>query len=256
MHQSQNTAQHRQVSALPAELMENSLHIKGDLEVSYGGAPMKLCLADAAANGSRGTYCQNNGKIAFITGEGEFRVVPYASGFAEAFAAAGYKDGSLFVPLSNGEVPVDAKMRTEWDRIRERVDEIREVEHVERVRERYREAAMIAGIKPGAAAQGDFWNTDHVPYRYTTQGAVRTNPGPVESVESRVGQVGAYCSNNGLIAFVDESGSCYIGALTSENRDILKSHGYREDFVYVPFSNGECPVSQADFERYKSIRGL
>lgn len=53
------------------------------------------------------TCCQNNGQIAFADKFGMVRVTPYRSEIDFILEEEGYREGSVFVPFSNGEeVPV------------------------------------------------------------------------------------------------------------------------------------------------------
>ena len=49
------------------------------------------------------TKCQNNGQIAFTDHHGFVYVTPYRPEIHDILQESGYKDGSLFVPFSNGE---------------------------------------------------------------------------------------------------------------------------------------------------------
>ena len=62
-----------------------------------------------------GTYTQNNGRVVFIDAKGEMYVTPYCEEIRAALTSAGYREGSLFVPLSNGETPVDFHIKKKWD---------------------------------------------------------------------------------------------------------------------------------------------
>lgn len=54
------------------------------------------------------TRCQNNGQIAFADQYGNVYVTPYRTEIHHILAEAGYKEGSIFVPFSNGEKRPDA----------------------------------------------------------------------------------------------------------------------------------------------------
>ena len=73
-------------------------------------------------------------------------------------------------------------------------------------------------------------------------------------VESRLAQVGKYDSNNGTLAFVDENGIMKIGHSTDGNLLALKEAGYQRGNIWVPFSNGECPVDQEIKKKYLELR--
>ena len=63
-----------------------------------------------------GRYCANNGRVAFTYRDGTTRV---ARGYwiLDLLRAAGYKEGDLFVPFSNGEQIVDPEQRSAWEKV-------------------------------------------------------------------------------------------------------------------------------------------
>lgn len=63
-----------------------------------------------------GSFCCNNGKVVFVYRDGTTRV---AKGYriVGSLRSAGYKEGSIFVPFSNGEQIVDLTQRAAWERI-------------------------------------------------------------------------------------------------------------------------------------------
>lgn len=50
---------------------------------------------------------------------------------------------------------------------------------------------------------------------------------------------GCFAHNNGKICFVDEA--IYVAPYTRNAMRALRNAGYREDYFYVPFSNGDTP---------------
>lgn len=63
-----------------------------------------------------GTFCSNNGRVVFIYRDGR-TFVTKGYKIIEDLIAAGYKEGSLFVPFSNGEEIQDAAMKMRWESI-------------------------------------------------------------------------------------------------------------------------------------------
>ena len=63
-----------------------------------------------------GRYCTNNGRVAFVCCDGHTYV---AKGYKiiDHLREAGYKEGSLFVPFSNGERIVDPILADQWEQI-------------------------------------------------------------------------------------------------------------------------------------------
>jgi hypothetical protein len=76
---------------------------------------------------------------------------------------------------------------------------------------------------------------------------------PSERVEkARFEHIGKYCSNNGVIAFVDENRDYWIAKNTKEAEDALKNAGYTLGSVYVPHSNDGGKFMREYFESYKA----
>lgn len=245
-----------QTGALPAEIIENTFLIRGDLMTTRGFGQSSLSeLGDVIRRAERGIYDNNNGRTAFITGDGEYRVAPSSKALFEALDQAGYKSGGLFVPFSNGEVPADPALSAQWASIRERVKALSEAERKDGLRMTFLAEAAARGITVGVSERGDFWRVDNVRYQGSVGGQIRTTPGPFDNVDNRADRVGYYDTNNGLLSFVDESGGAFLGALNDQNIRILEDHGYQQGAVYVSFSNGERPVEEGDRSRLNQLRG-
>lgn len=244
----------RVVGELPEMLVRNTLRLNGDMAVNLGAAESTLRLQQVIATGTRGVFDQNNGVIAFLTGRGEYRVAPYSEDLSEALRAAGYREGGLFVALSNGELPAQVAMRTEWLRMNEDVKELRRARFEECALTTYLSEAAVSGIVHGVASRGDFWCVDNVAYRGSAQGPVANLPGRFADVSLRAQLIGRYDTNNGLLAFVDESGATFIGRSCQQNLDTLNAAGYRSGSIFVPFSNGEQPATEAHRTRLDAIR--
>ena len=74
------------------------------------------CL-DCIAVDHLGTYCTNNGKVVFVYRDGKTYVTKGYK-ILEKLRAAGYKEKSLFVPLSNGEQIIDPVLAEQWEMIK------------------------------------------------------------------------------------------------------------------------------------------
>jgi len=242
------------VSPLPREILENSFHIAGDMAVTSGGEVHTLRLSGATEGRARGTHDQNNGVVAFITGEGELRVAPYTRALSEALDAAGYARGGLFVPFSNGERPAAPEQAAAWERIVHRSKAIFTAEREKAALDTFEAEAATIGIKHGIAERINALSVDKVRYQAVVDGPVRSLPGRFDNSAARAEIVGHFSSNNGLIGFVDETGRLYVASLSRANIELLESHGYREGGVWVPFSNGERPVEDRDLARLRALR--
>lgn len=59
------------------------------------------------------------------------------------------------------------------------------------------------------------------------------------------GNEGGYCDNNGVLAFVDQDGSCRIMKSSAKAKQFLDALGYEPKNMWVPMSNGEEIVNNA-----------
>lgn len=90
------------------------------IELAYFGQKMNVptSLGENGISEERqeqiGTYDYNNGVIAFVDREGHLCVGPYSEERISALNQAGYKKGSVHVPLSNGELPTDEDIANNW----------------------------------------------------------------------------------------------------------------------------------------------
>ena len=128
--------------------LEISLEIPSEgLETSWMGQKPERTFpvsGDYAIEEAMGTYTQNNGRVSFVTADGKTYVTPFCFEARETLKAAGYKEGSLYVPLSNGEVPVNPEVAEHWKKMCEKAREL----FNERVtKEKLRRCAAIAESK-------------------------------------------------------------------------------------------------------------
>lgn len=62
-----------------------------------------------------GTFCQNNGVIRIIDSKGRSFVAPVSGTINQKYLKSlGFRENSMFVPLSNGEILVDEWMANRW----------------------------------------------------------------------------------------------------------------------------------------------
>lgn len=101
-------------------VQSDTLVVKEDQDVFSGNSETTAMNTDGYNRPSErvdsvGTYDENNGVIAFVDGEGHLRVGPATDERHKALQEAGYVPGSLGVPLSNGDLPVDPTIRVRWE---------------------------------------------------------------------------------------------------------------------------------------------
>ena len=110
-------AESRGVTDLPADAYSLSVEVpKEGLETTrYGEEEVTYPENDWEMPECIGVYCQNNGIVAFVDSEGRKYVTPFVREIREILSAAGYREGGLYVPLSNGEVMTDPQLATKWE---------------------------------------------------------------------------------------------------------------------------------------------
>ena len=241
---------------LPQDILANSMRIEGDIWIAIGTdhgtfdscRAERLTMAAQIAAMPRCSYDQNNGVVAFKTADDEFRIAPYSRRLSLALTEAGYVTTGIFVPLSNGEQLVIPEQRQEWALITARVQVQRNEDRVEACRQTYLAEARVQGIKHGvaqsAAFEGRLVKADGALFMVPPGRAPEIYPSAFDhtlrdEVTLRAPQVGRYATNNGLLAFVDETGTTYVVKSTERNDQIMRAAGYNEGGVFVPFSNGE-----------------
>ena len=235
-------AKERGIVELPQALIEISLEIpESGLETSWMGQKPERTYPvndDYSIERTLGTYTQNNGRVSFVTPDGKTYVTPFCFEARETLKAAGYTEGSLYVPLSNGEVPTDPEVASHWQKMCEKAREL----FNERVKkERLRRCTDIAERKGVSQLPQEAYEMSleipevGIPTSFMGQAGIVTPISDYKLEES----LGVYCQNNGRVVFVDESGKTYVTPFCPEVREMLFAAGYEEGSLYVPLSNGE-----------------
>lgn len=115
------------------------------------------------------------------------------------------------------------------------------------------EKGIVHDIIQNGEFSGGIVRTDGVSFKTSPNGSEQVCEDMHQDTR-RKRAVGTYDSNNGLVAFVDEHGDCYVVRLTEKNIDVLKRAGYQQGNIYVPFSNGEVPTDPSVAQTLKEIR--
>lgn len=186
----------------------------------------------------RGTFCTNNGIVAFVTRDLRMLIGSSLVENVEALKQAGYRQGSFLVPFSNGERPAEPELAalfrcicdlSEYELLCKRRTEVAE------------ECAAVAaqrGIRPVA---GGLWMCiDGLEYDYLGEKVKIRHPWSVNEVRNY--NVGLYSTNNGGIAFIDHQGKMMLGPHTRQNMAFLEEAGYSRSHFLVHFSNGGEPL--------------
>ena len=97
------------INDLPEDVYKLSIRIPAEgLETIWRGSEKDVIrpVDESKLEDCMGTYCGNNGKLSFVT--------PFYFEISELLRNNGYKEGSLFVPLSNGEDIVNPELSARW----------------------------------------------------------------------------------------------------------------------------------------------
>ncbi len=201
-----------------------------------------------------GTYTSNNGVVAIIDGEGRLRVSPRSREISEAIKEAGYTPGNIWVPLSNGELPVDPQVKEKWmgmvERTRQQNLEARTREHLNR----YLLVAQERGIRE---IGGQWLPMDGVETESFVDGISKTEPN-TDGYNMPIGRlelVGTYAINNGVVAIVDHEGKMKVAPANKETYKAIRDAGYTPGNIWVPLSNKEIPTDPQVQQAWEQMRG-
>jgi len=195
---------------------------------------------------SIGKYWVNNGVIVFVNEKGERWVSDSNLYKINLLKKHGYIRNVIWVPFSNGELPLDKKIRKKLlRRLIVRGRQIYEKERKREIEEIYKKIAKERGIKPLEEIEEikngkvGFLIADGLYERVGNEIVkIEDRFDPVEFDERRK-KVGFYTINNGIIAAINEKGELLVAPYEKKVVEILEKAGYKNSLtVYVPFSNG------------------
>ena len=112
----------------------------------------------------------------------------------------------------------------------------------------YAAAAEKRGIKP--IEGGDWFVIDGVTVVISGQDLRHPHSTEPGELGKRLGNVGEYATNNGLVSFIDQEGVQRVGIADAKNMLALITAGYTEGSLWVPLSNQEPikdPAAQAEW---------
>ena len=200
-----------------------------------------------------GTYCQNNGRLVFVDDKGRTYVTPFCSEIRSVLAKSGYREGSLAVPFSNGEMPVNEIAALKWKQLCNLARQAFEKREEERKIIKLNDLARAKHVKvlPILAYQLSF----KIPKEgfetiFFESDKDITRPAREWELEK---VLGTYCQNNGRLVFVDDKGDTYVTPHCDEVTEILKSAGYKKGALAVPLSNGEKIVNEDLRKKWEAL---
>lgn len=182
-----------------------------------------------------GHYAANNSTVSFITGD-NFYVTPYTRKAMKVLRESGFCEASFYVPFSNWDYPKFEKTR--WESLREMAQKSYE-EDFKADCYRYCDEHGIGAISEETLKRCFKMPSTgvHVKHLYFENWYYPIiNSCCLDSWG--VDKIGRYCTNNGKVVFVYRDGATYV-AKGYKILDELRSAGYKEDGLFVPFSNGE-----------------
>ena len=192
-------------------------------------------------------FTSNNGVYTWVTEKGIQYICPYFRGLRIILIAEGYKEGRFFVPLSNGEHPVDRE--AEWERISLHTDnfnledlclEVRQICEKKGVQDLPESILKRLFLIP---RNGVKFKSLHETRELTEYPLVtRTCCLNYDVIQ----KLGTYNENNSRLVIHANDGNTYVGGRFEGLIDALRKAGYKENrCLYVPFSNGETVANQS-----------
>lgn len=207
---------------------------------------------------SRHTFNTNSGVLSWTNPSGQYYLPSgvYGDSLITALREEGYSMEDFWIHLCNGGVPVG--LEEHWKQL---LCEANRQEQVKRIMA-LNEFALQNGLKP----LPDYFIRNscfEVPLHgievcdFSVSNVETLCPEFLSNLSSRLPKtLGKFCQNNGVIAFYDANGTYFVCSGTTENRDVLYAHGYKEDYFFVMFSNGERPVDEYLKAKLKKVLGL
>ena len=194
-----------------------------------------ISLKDVNPTAKDRVYATNNSTIVFAYNECIF-VVPYTRTAVEILKGAGLKEDYLMVPFSNWDYPMYEK--TKWEFLRIKARETCKQEFAEDCKQYCDERGfgelsndVLANCfeipRTGMKVKNVFYESTCYPL---------TDMEVMNWISIRY--IGKYSYNNGKVVFIYRNGKTYV-AKGYGILEKLKKAGYKEDFLYVPLSNGE-----------------
>lgn len=159
--------------------------------------------------------CQNNGQIAFTNDYGIVYVTPYRTEIHSILEEAGYKEGSIFVPFSNGEERPDSY---KW------LAKIAEEENWAHTYEKAFEVAMEKGITPFVKLSGKYQIKEISYYNDTDTHTVYSALTTMYLMNNSKENVGTYILvDEKTIVICDEYGRTFLLKAKTVVNDIVNS---------------------------------
>lgn len=196
--------------------------------------PYQLNLTHLAEH-REGEYSLNNSTLCWVI-DGEIYAAPYTRKVAQLLDQAGFRNGSFYVPFSNGEHPYNR--RTEWESLllSANIAALKDFEedskawcdehHIGSIDDRLLESCLKIP-RGGIPVEDSGSYSTYYPF---------LNETCVDIVA--ISSLGSYSYNAGRVSFIYRDGHTYLSKDPSI-MDILEKAGYRRDDFLVPLSGSE-----------------
>lgn len=194
-----------------------------------------------------GRFASNNSTVSFVH-DGIFYVTPYTRKAVKTLRENGLSSDYFYVPFSNGDYPKTEKYR--WEQLRAKARKSYEEDFVADCN-RYCDEHGFGEISEETLQRcfkmpSTGVHVKHLYFEDFYYPIINNLCLDCIGVE----RIGHYCSNNGRVVFVYRDGGTYV-AKGYKILEELRSAGYKEMGLFVPFSNGEQiqdPVLRAKWE--------
>lgn len=217
-------------------LKENSIQIHNTITVVHPiqDEETTLDMSDVRSK-FNGAYCTNNSTICFVTDDMVF-VTPYTRTAMATILKAGLRHEYFYVPFNNGDYPKFEKSK--WLRLRklahESYDRDYEVDSAE-----WCDKHGVGQLSDETLSKCFRMPREGVPVEHPYFKDVHYPACNETCVDCTVvDRLGRYCTNNGRVVFIYRDGHTYVAKGYGIVHE-LRAVGFREDGLFVPFSNGE-----------------
>lgn len=207
-----------------------------------------LNLSDMAPK-FNGCYATNNSTVCFIA-ENKIWVTPITRDVIRCLLEAGFTKEYFYVPFSNGDYPLTEKFK--WELL---VSKAR-ASHAKEFHEdcaKYCDEHNIGSINlitlencfkmphSGVSVKHLYFQTTYFPIAHDCFDCTVAD------------SIGKFCTNNGRVVFVYRDGNTYV-TKGYKILNELRSAGYTQGALFVPFSNGETLLDSSQRAKWESIR--
>ena len=217
-------------------LLRNSILVTNGMRVFYPNKTFGNLKIDDPEELER-QWSLNNQTVAFVY-KGMTFVTPFTLKIIYLLYYEGFVEGHFFVPFSHGEIPSTASVRWNMLRISAEASYVKEFhDNCEIFSDRNGIEEISADILSKCFEMPDKGMVviDNLGKEYTMYPLITKFDSTIR------GRIGTYNHNNGVIAFISNTGKSYISQYTPEVISELHNKGYKRGSLYVPFSCNNEP---------------